>query len=857
MSPNFWGPRCCGVDPLTDCNVRWYPIGVGGSPDPLEAWYKLVSGGASQLLPMSIGGTEYLWTISNHGIVQMYFPELADAYSDVDSLAPLWPIYDPPAGAPGVSKGPANAKGYFVMRPSGVADDVAYYAASPLIQLESEEVGDLYFSTDNFDNSWIQYLYNDTPDSFSINGQVGGGSVAGYWNPWSGASPWGGYNMTGAGESADYPAPQFAIDAVVGKIDIQYSPTGDSSFYEIPSGGFWKMFLTQWVGDVPCGQNNSGVLELPAGSGNSHWENYSGNAGFAGDADENDGVFAECSGVDQVSDYLVLSTGFFNSECWDDTWTLTGIELTVRRYAENDSSPVNIKDASLVPYSASNRFNPTLNSYQEQGDDLALTTVKWSDGTEDAVYGGPGDLMGFDLTYAEPENRIWFLYQVRHSSAGCDAFVDGFSVTLYYTDADGNPGSIDSDHTHFYPPGLGNSAVGYPEPHKKIIGEEFGDTTGFKTTFLPDQLPLEITGSELASLLKDKEYLDPRYDVTGTGSLLTPGDKITLTFTYVDGPTSDITYALREGSSDPEHLFFGHWYGIRLVGIGGVTDYPDEVATIHKLNGVNPSIVWSGGAGRGSAHISASDPDTITVFPSRGSSNKAYGVNNVPTTYPGVWSVNQIHTDGSTDIDVGAWVSRYAIYSQFFPSDWTLGDLFYRFLDSFGNMYSTGFGLRKLGPSPDPNAFRHQIWRSNLEEGDGVSFITDDVQGNLWVGGVNSSAVGADNWYCFVAQVNKNSGEVTWRTALPSSAAGRPKYSAVSQILPPGAFSPGQVVYVAANRGVYCLSNDTGEVVGYYPHGRSVSHCAVRTANEVQWLALCGAAAKIDVDPDDYDMTPF
>jgi len=853
MSPNFWGPRCCG-EPGPDgyCHIRWYPLN-GSAPDPLAAWYQYISGGADGLHPMLISGDEWLWTVSQSGIVQMHYPAEGDGWGEIFKLDPYKPEYSPPAGAVGTSKGPKNINVRLIQKTDGTVNDIAYATSNPVIQLETDQISgsmrDLTFPSSNFDAHSLHYLYNGTPDSFSINAIGGGGAAAGSWNPWSpsspdgGFSPWGGYNMTGAGESADYPAPQFAIDGVVGKLDIEFSPTnwGESTptdFYEIPTSGFWKMYLTQWVGDVPCGGKGAYSQGL-GGSGNSEWT-------AAVEAAENDTIYASVSGIDQVSDWLVLVASF--NSCFDNIASVTGVEVTIRRYAENDSPPVNIKDSQLIPQIASTAFD---SGGWVDGIDQAATSVKWSAGIEDAVYGGPGNLMGLNDTPDTTFQYLRFKYQVRHSSAGCDAFVDGFNVTLYYIDSDGNAGSTDIDHSHYVAPGQ----VGFYVGRMAAVGE-FGDSTGYKTTFLPDQLPLSITGSELASILKDKEYLDPRYDVTGTGSLLTPGEKITLTFTYVDGPTRDVTYTLNEGNSDPDNLVFGFWKGVVLVGVGGLAYYADEVATLHKLQGVNPSIGWSRGDGTedivarylqtpvtAKASISPTgDGDIITRYGAkvRGNTDGVF-----PGNYNYIWTVRQYHTDGTPVDEVGTWInfeynhvgSRY--YSSFSP----------RWVDGAGNLYTSKnvyedpVAMRKFGPTPDPNAFRHLIWGS-LE--DTFSCITETTESYLLIGGRG-----------YVAKINKQSGSTVWRTELPHASNGIDPQPVAWISHYTSAVGPSAAIFVAANFGVYELLASTGEVVGYFPHGNRTTSCIYRFVNGIHFLVLTGARALIDIDEQLLDMTPF
>lgn len=812
--PNFYGCRCCGSLPNPDWpQIRWY-INGSGAPDPMEAWYFPNVEFLSGLLQVAVGEDQFTWTIGRtSGIIAIHWPEEGDEYGDILALPGFWPVYEPPAGAVGTSKGPKEIRcGFVGPITEEVTNEGAFIFSDPVVQLEAADSSDvtrnLTFGPDTFKTSWGQYMFDETGAIDNLN--PGWHTNAFGFNYLGGPiSPHlTGDNMSDFGELDRIPATLFARQAIVGKLDIEFVPRPGFDLIEVPTGGFWKMFLTQWVGDLPCGRRLSGKQAI-TDSGFSEWSNES-------EAADADGITATASGTDQLSDYLLLIVLF--NECFDSRWTFTGIELEITRWADEDAGSVYIKDSSLVLSVVNPVYGEIL------GSNLAATSVRWPTTAGNRTYGGSGSLMGLTAEQVSNSGGVlkWRL-QVEHGHNGGDAFVDGFMVTIHYLDENGVAQTTTADHSHHYPPRWGASQ--YEEgPNDRIAVP--GDSSGYTTTFLPEQIPFSIDGAGLAVIVEN--YLDPRYSVEGEGDL-SSGNKITLTFTYVDGPERGVTYDLTTYGFE----YFARWfYAFRLVGIGGLVHYPDEVATLHRLDSGN--ITWSRGALKYSSVLSPTNPDKISCF------------HEGRVTWDGVrsgsfWEGFQFTKDGGIVDQFGTFINRetggeYPMVS-------------YRWADGSagGAAYATkrrgsdSIYLRKYNNSGS-DAFRYEDWVSDLA--DGFSAITESDESFLYVGGLPSSG------FCYVACIDKNSGEVLWRTELPNDTIYGTQH-APSQI-----FSYGGTLFVSANHGVFQLSSSTGEIQKYYPHGARTHGVMVKAIGDFTWVVLIGLPAPRDVPESLYDMLP-
>lgn len=378
-------------------------------------------------------------------------------------------------------------------------------------------------------------------------------------------------------------------------------------------------------------------------------------------------------------------------------------------------------------------------------------------------------------------------------------------MTVYYTDADGNPQTASTDDLTFYEPGLGVGTDLSGDDDPRLLG------SGLITDYLTEPIPFSATGAEVAAIIQP--YLDDPYTVSGTGTL---GESSNITLTFSHDGSIDSDYAAPGG--------LANW----LVGIAVVHAFPNEAASVHMLN-QNGEIQWSR-CGRQNARWNGYRDDFSqgmgTITNRRVTRIEVNDLEETLAVYgAGNYPIN-LFSHGGTPTPSGCYATGIR--------GWNLIDW-----EGFG--YSQDAESRiitRYGPSGLDAGYTSD-WSLALPFTIARAAVAD---GLVAICGrdpdTNEPKV----------SVFTTAGVLAWTSDVPSTG---PGFSDLNDI-----WIGINSVILSFGRGAYQFDLITGDLEAYFPHGTTCSSAMIISTDGDDFLVLTGGIAEIAIDPADMDIDP-
>lgn len=563
-------------------------------------------------------------------------------------------------------------------------------------------------------------------------------------------------------------------------------------------GGFFRMQINQYAVADECG---SVVFTNDSSAGSVAWTDPQ-------KAERPDADPTVANGQNATSNYL---KGVFDfSNCIEPSaQSIEGVKVTIERRSDSNGASANVKDHTVR----------LLIGGIMQGNNKADTATRWPTTFTPQDYGGASDLWGFSLVPGHVlAGGFGVMLRVTHAQNGDPAYVDQVGMTIYWTDSDGDPQVTTIFGSFYAPPSPGTILENIP------YDDYISPSAMTISDFITEPIPFDISGADLAAIIQD--YLLPQYTVSGTGSI-TDSTDITLTFTHDGSIPARVTDIASH-----------------LVAPSFIEAYADEAATIHMLSSNDAGINWSKCASTGS-NIRSGFSGSIASLNSRGNVG-AISVNHADATFHvteaalrqgyrrpvDTYQVNKFNFDGDPQ-DSGA----YTVMID--QRDW-------RFVDSGGYGYSQLLAghnpssvvdepLEKYGPD-GIDAQETAVW--SIEPEHQIQQIIE-YDGHIYCAGYSYTDPGIVK----VSKINPTTGAIDWQTDID------PQFGFDANDI----HAYGGAVLVAIGYGAWELSSSTGDLMNYYPHGRTVRSAYKHTGGLV---VLTGDSAPIDINPADYDIGP-